>query len=180
MTMQNINLEFIKRVRKCIEDSIEKFGVHEIEDAEIRFDLKGHCAGQAMKKNGKYILRFNPEAIEKDFNDMANNNIPHEVAHLVCFVRPMLGRNHDRGWKNVCVALGGSGERTHSIELSRARKVKRYVYSLDDGTEILLTKARHNKVQAYPHGYMYMPAKYTKSKVQQPIGKVHFVNEVTI
>jgi predicted SprT family Zn-dependent metalloprotease len=37
--------------------------------------------------------------------------IPHEVAHLVCMLRPQHGHSHahDEGWAKVARRLGGSG-----------------------------------------------------------------------
>jgi predicted SprT family Zn-dependent metalloprotease len=36
--------------------------------------------------------------------------VPHEIAHFVCEVKK-IGKNHDKGWKEVCVKLGGDGKR---------------------------------------------------------------------
>lgn len=170
-------INFSRHIRDCIQQAIEIYGVYELEDTEISYDLKGQCAGQAIHRQGNYSLRFNLEAIEKDFDEMVNETIPHEVAHLVCYVRPSLGRNHNRGWKSVCQKLGGNADRTHSIELSRARKVKRFVYILDDGSELKLTKGKHQKVQQ-DMSQMWLPGKHSNSKLNQNIEKHHFVKMI--
>jgi hypothetical protein len=71
--------------------------------------------------------------------------VAHEVAHLVCYARPDLGRKHDMGWKRVCVALGGDGKRTHSYDVV----VKgRWDYLTDLGNKVSVTKRYHVAVQA--------------------------------
>lgn len=175
-----LKIKFSKIVRDCLAKAVEEFGLYNLEDVDISYDLKGQCAGQAGKRNGTYFLRFNLDAIKLDFEDMAYDTVPHEVAHLVCFEDPRLGKNHNRGWKNVCLALGGSGKRTHDLQLERARKVKRFVYKLSDGTEVQLTKGKHKKVQTRPNGFMYMPAQHTESKKNQPIEKHHFVKMIEV
>lgn len=175
-----LKADFAKIVRECINDAMTKFGVYELEDTEILFDLKGQCAGQAAHRYGEYKLRFNFEAIQKDFNDMAYDTVPHEVAHLVCFVNPRLGKNHNRGWQKVCRALGGSAERTHDMVLTRARKVKRFVYVLEDGTELKLTKGKHTKLQTNQVVGMFLPGQYCNSKKNQPIEKHQFVKMIEV
>jgi len=175
-----IQIEFSNKVRECLEQAIEYFGVYELEYTEITYDLKGQCAGQAIHTHDNRLkLRINLEAVRKDFQDMVNETIPHEVAHLVCFLRPSLGRNHNRGWKNVCQALGGTASRTHSIELTRAKKVKRFVYILEDGSEVKLTKGKHEKIQS-GMAKMWLPAQHCNSKQQQDIEKQHFVKMIEV
>lgn len=178
----NIQLKnkFSKIVRDCVDKAVEEFGLCAIKNVHISYDLKGRCAGQAVKRHGAYFLRFNFDAIKLYFEDMAREAVPHEVAHLVCFENPRLGKNHDRGWKNICRILGGSGNRTHNLQLERARKVKRFVYRLSDGTEVQLTKGKHEKVQANSKSFLFVPARHSRSKKDQPIERYHFVKMIEV
>ena len=119
----------------------------------ISFNLKGRVAGWAgckfcalTRKATQFSLRFNCELIQGEhFEDMMQNTVSHEVAHLVCYARPDLGRKHDAGWKRVCVALGGDGKRTHSYDVV----VKgRWDYLTDLGNKVSITKRYHAAVQA--------------------------------
>ena len=124
-------------------------------DPTIMFNLKGRVAGWAgckfcrLTRQAKdFTLRFNSEIIQgKHFEDMMNLTIPHEVAHLVCYTRPDLGAKHNPGWKRVCMALGGSGSRTHSYETAPARG-NEFTYRASCGTEITVSQIIHRKIQA--------------------------------
>jgi predicted SprT family Zn-dependent metalloprotease len=97
------------------------------------------------RKATQFSLRFNCELIQGEhFDDMMSNTVPHEVAHLVCYARPELGRKHDAGWKRVCVALGGNGKRTHNYDVVVRG---RFDYITDKGNKVSVTKKYHNYVQ---------------------------------
>lgn len=165
-------------VRECVDKAVEIFNLPEIRNVEISYDLKGQTAGYAIRRNNSFYLKFNKSALEIDFKDMSENTIPHEVAHIVCMANPKLGNGHNRGWKNVCVRLGGVPSRTHSMDLPRARRVKRFVYILDDKTEIEITSGQHKKVQAGRS--LYMKAAHTKSKTAQNLKTENFIKEITV
>lgn len=119
---------------------------------QVLFNLKGRVAGWAgckicrMTLSRNYFLRFNQDLINgKHFEDMRDETVPHEVAHLVCFARPELGRNHNDGWRRVCLALGGNGKTRHDYEVQHAGGT--IVYISDRGHEIRISKNRHTKVQ---------------------------------
>ena len=119
----------------------------------IAFNLRGRVAGWAgckfcaLTRQAKdFSLRFNREIIQGDhFEDMMNFTIPHEIAHLICYSRPELGRKHDAGWKRVCMALGGDGKRTHSYDVVVRG---RWDYITDRGNKVSVTKKYHAYVQA--------------------------------
>lgn len=120
----------------------------------IAFNLRGRVAGWAgcrlcriTGQASQFTLRFNCELIQgKHFEDMRDETVPHEVAHLVCYARPELGRKHNDGWRRVCLALGGNGKTRHSYDVSHAGGS--IVYVTDRGHEIKLSKIRHAKIQA--------------------------------
>lgn len=141
-------LKFEAQVKEVLARADEKFGTNLKEKVEILFNLRGMCAGQAVRyTDGRLALRFNLEAMDKNWDHAYNNTIPHEVAHLVCFTKPRLGKNHDRGWQAVDMALGGIGERYHTLDLTPGRKVTKYKYKLASGREVLLGPVRHKRLQ---------------------------------
>lgn len=132
----------------------EMFDLGDAKIHQIDLGLRGKCAGQAWVKYNMFDrsvaetkLRLNASAFVDNWDEMMKDTIPHELAHLVCYYRPELGSNHDRGWKRVCQMLGGSGDRTHSMALKPA-KGGAYKYVATCGTEMYLSKVIHNRVQA--------------------------------
>lgn len=120
---------------------------------EVSFNLRGRVAGWASCKwcartNGKlYRLRFNCDLIQGDkhYQDILDETVPHEVAHLVCYARPELGRKHNDGWRRVCLALGGNGKTRHDYEVTPAGGG--ITYRATCGTLITVSKVIHTKIQ---------------------------------
>jgi len=114
----------------------------------IRFDLKGRCAGIAGMRHGSYYLRFNADMLTREaFDHLLNDTVPHEIAHIVCFKNPMLGRNHNHGWARVCRLLGGSGNRCHNEDVVYGKGTT-YEYTTDRGHKVRVSEAMHKKIQA--------------------------------
>ena len=90
---------------------------------------------------------MNEEIFEKGTKRDVELVILHEIAHIICFINPRLGKNHDKGWKRVCLAIGGDGERCHEINLTPARKryLTRHIYVVN-GNPVKLTSVRHNQL----------------------------------
>lgn len=127
----------------------------------IRFNLTGRVAGWACCKFNRYTgqvtdasLRFNRTLIAGDhFEDMRDETVPHEVAHLVCHHCPQLGRNHDAGWRRVCLALGGNGQTRHSYTVEHA--AGSFVYVTTSGSRVMLSHIRHKRVQEEGGSYRF-------------------------
>lgn len=115
---------------------------------DIMFDIRGRSAGLAMvdRKYGKvsYHISYNTHFIKANFEDFIKNIVPHEVAHILCFMKPTLGKGHDYGWASVCQELGGSADRCHAYELDYSDY---YTYITTTGHELKISKHRHTKIQ---------------------------------
>lgn len=122
--------------------------------SDILFYSKGTAAGYAGHETlhgiRKYFLKFSTEAYDIAPETILNDTVPHEVAHLVAFAMAGATYNripaHGKVWKSICIRLGGTGERTHSITLTSARRRVRYIYTLNSGRVLSLTKAFHVKL----------------------------------
>lgn len=153
------------RVRSVWDEARERYQLREDLDFQLTFignanlarEYKRNTAAQArttwLDNDGNRKLcevRLNRLAIVQNPLDMLEDTIPHEVAHLVCHLRPYLGRGHDNGWRTVCLALGGSGKATFvSGETYSLYQRKRYIYQYripDEGC-IFLSDVKHNRVQ---------------------------------
>jgi predicted SprT family Zn-dependent metalloprotease len=144
----------IQTVRDAVVDCIARaekmYGV-DMSKVQVRFDLKGTAAGMAGMKGLRSAptcyLRFNTTMIDGEgYAHVLNDTVPHEVAHMVCFMDPRLGKGHNGGWARVCRALGGSGETRHNEEVVYA-KGNTYEYTCTQGTTARFSQQRHNKIQ---------------------------------
>lgn len=149
--MQTKIQEIRARVAECISLAESKLGV-KMPVVNVRFDLTGRAAGMAGKCKDTYYLRFNVAHMAlggRTWEHLLNDTVPHEVAHTVCQANPILGRNHDAGWKRVCRALGGNGQRCYTAEdAPEAVAVQKpFTYVTTSGHKVAVSPAIHNKIQ---------------------------------
>lgn len=147
--------DFTRLVNLCLDAARERFG--DFPQVEIRYDLKGRAAGMACCKISRatgqaseFVLRFNREAMQKDWVYMVKETIPHEVAHIVGFALPHMGaKNHNAQWQRISQELGCKGERYHKMELTPGRRRVRYRYVTDQGTVVLAGPKHHKAIQLH-------------------------------
>lgn len=189
--MTDLEYNFQVEVFKCITKAFEMYNITSIdpEDVAVRIDIRGRCAGQAGYRTvygeRRYFLRFNIEAVEKHWDEQVNSTIPHEVAHLICYLRPELGKNHNSGWRRVAVSLGDkkAGARTHSMELTSAKAKTEYVYNVN-GNKVVLGPKRHSKLQkgvaTYSHRTYGKITRdmFVKKLTTKPSGATHIAKPV--
>lgn len=124
----------------------------DVEDVIVHCDVKGKCAGKAgyktIRGQREYFLKFNEQAIHEYYQEQVESTLPHEVAHLICYLRPELGKNHDAGWRSVAKALGdvSLGARTHNMNLRAGKAKTEYEYNVN-GNIVMLGPKRHKKTQ---------------------------------
>lgn len=138
-----MNAEIKRIVAEKVQLARDLFGFPLTADQiQVRCDIRGKTAGQAIRCGQQYSLRLNPQAIKEHWDHIAYDTIPHEIAHLVCFALPHLGKNHDGGWRRVAKALGSTGARCHDLRLG-----KWYVYEVD-GHRIDVSEKHHKGLQS--------------------------------
>ena len=145
----------------CMNIAVNTFpDLVDIEQPIIKLDLKGTTAGMycwfpsAMMS----VLRFNPDLLKNNLDEMLTQTVPHEVAHYI--VRFLYGSEriwtgkklmrvvqpHGKEWKYVMSVLGKDAIRCHNMAVTKTRTVKRdYAYSCGCMT-YNLTSIRHNKI----------------------------------
>lgn len=145
--------EFMYHVYNCLAKARLSFSAFKLQDHEIPvvFVAKGRAAGMAkFRKNAlgiTYNLEFNVDAINKDWDEMVSNTIPHEIAHIVDHAIHGKFNGHNRIWQRICMILGGDATRTHDIPVEKARKTRKVLYKATCGSEIWLTMRMHNQLQ---------------------------------
>jgi len=112
---------------------------------EINIRNMGRVGGTAQLIGNRYILNLNEQLMNSGYQN-AFETVTHEIAHLVCFRFPHLGRNHDRGWKRVDRLLGGTGARCHSMPLEKKRRTRKAIYHID-GRQLEIGYTQHQRIQ---------------------------------
>ena len=137
-----MEMQIYSKVRELEQYILVTYGL--VIDTEVRLDLKGRAAGQALyyPEAQAYVMRLNLEA-GLDF--LLTDTIPHEMAHLLqsAFGSKM---DHGRAWEFYCKDLGGTGLMYHELNLTPARKTREFLYVVN-GQEFVLSTIRHNKIQ---------------------------------
>lgn len=167
--------DFTRLVNLCLEAARERFG--DFDKVDIRYDLRGRAAGMACCRRSRltgeaseFVLRFNVEALQKDWVNMVKDTIPHEVAHIVAYAHPHLGaRNHNRQWQAIAQAMGSTGERCHTMQLTPAKRRNRFRYVLESGTVVITGPKHHKQIQL--HGRL---AGIRSSQTRELIDRHHF------
>lgn len=115
---------------------------------DVRLDLTGRVGAQAGDRGypQSYFVRFNYDMVVRETEEMVETVVPHEIAHIVCYMRPDLGKNHDQGWARVCRELGGTGDRTHDMDVVYSKGTT-YEYITDRGHKVRLNDRRHAIIQ---------------------------------
>lgn len=118
----------------------------------VKFFTKGSTAGWC--KGGR-IIELNTTMASMSEN-IFKLTIPHEVAHMVCQLAPVYGKNHNKGWKRVCIMLGGDGERAYAAgergTIIPGRRTTQYLYQNQNDAQVWLGAVHHKRVQSIP-GY---------------------------
>jgi len=137
-------MTFEDHIKACIKKAELIYNIS-LGHVEIKYNIRTNSTivGQASMSGDSLKLRFQRRALENHYEYMVKETIPHEVAHLVTYVRPDLGCSHDTGWKAICQALGGEGRTYHDLK----NVVKTYQYVSDTGAIVDLSIIRHNKLQ---------------------------------
>ena len=160
------------KIKQVVEMAERKYGFPIPYDRmTIEWKNKGNAAAAAWMQYGRYGLKISMESATLDMDEMLNDTIPHEVAHLVCFHNRSLGKNHNNGWKSVCRGLGGTGARTHSQVLTKAKYRSQYLYRTDSGAEC--------KVGPKIHKACRLGGTRRLKRTNEVFGIDHFIRHIT-
>jgi len=154
MTIPN---DIVKRVEDKILDTLlllqKRYPNANLEIPKWQWTKMGRTAGRAHYGLG--LVELNPDFITNHLEELINQTLPHEIAHLASFkIYGILGKGHGRFWKSVMYALAPLGvqvKRCHDYSLdgvtTRVRpRPYEYVCGCKDKT-IKVTSNIHNKIQ---------------------------------
>lgn len=120
----------------------------------VTYDLKGTTAGMAvfdrLTKTGN--IRINNALLYTDhYEDMIQDTVPHEVAHIVA--RQVYGniKPHGKEWQYVMALLGLSATRCHDYDVTHSRTHIKFTYTCRCGPIHKVGSALHTKMQSGRH-----------------------------
>lgn len=121
---------------------------------DIRFDLRGRMAGQAMlarRRGDADAIRINVALLYSHTREMLDVTVPHEVAHVAIHRRHNRGRvrvrPHGPEWKALMRAFGVNDETCHNLPVTPTRQLRRFRYACGCDEPAWLTSIRHRRAQ---------------------------------
>ena len=111
---------------------------------DIRFDIRGRCAGQYCVKGGYRYFRYNMDIAKKNGEKVFKTTVVHEIAHYIAkCLHPEYIRPHGKEWKSVMMVLGiHDPKTTHTMKCAPARRVKRVPFKCRCTTHMITLNMR--------------------------------------
>lgn len=145
--MQTPQQQIIAKCKEIIGMASKLYDI-DLSTVKIDFNLKGRAAGRASRVNCQYTVSFNADMLHREaFDHLLNATVPHEFAHIICFMRPSLGDGHNSGWERVCKSLGGSGARFHKEDVVFGKGITAE-YITTTGKTVRISQVVHKRVQS--------------------------------
>lgn len=127
-------------------------------DIDIRFDLRGRCAGMYRVTGSRHRLlgrqqreiRYNSHIFAKYFQDNYNTTVPHEVAHYVSDLIYGLKniRPHGKEWKAIMQAFGADDSVTADYDLAGIPQRRQTYHAYRCACrQHQLSTTRHNRIR---------------------------------
>lgn len=141
-TRQN---QIVQKVHELADKAAKLYNIT-MPEINVNFYLLGSKVARAsVTHDDRFLIDFNIDLLESDldFESTITEAVPHEVAHIVCMANPSFGKDHDAGWKKVCVELGGSG----SLELVTHKTSVYYEYISTEGIVVHTCRAIYKRVE---------------------------------
>lgn len=127
----------------------------------ITYKLSGTVAGRATYASHQIDLNY--ILLQRETEDMVNDTVPHEVAHLITGIvypktkgsRDCKGSPHGPEWQSVMRVLGVNPSRCHTLDVSDLKRVTsrsrviRYVCSKCKST-VRVSQKHHEKLKQKP------------------------------
>lgn len=116
----------------------------------LRFTIMPNIGQKAGVAIGASEIRVNLAMAKQNFDHIANDTIPHEIAHIICD-HFKWDNGHGRMWKRVAASLGIVPNRCFStadtgIKPVKMRQRTQYLHRATCGTEIWLSDVMHGKI----------------------------------
>ena len=164
-----VTAEVKKRVEQklhtCVETAQRLYPNDNIQYPNVVYRKRGTTAGTANDRS--YTIDLNPILLMENQDEMVNNTVVHEFAHLVdgranphTRMTGWRGKRslHGPTWKRIMVQLGVNPSRTHNMDVSTVRKSRntaaKYVWKGTCGCTMEIGPKRHAKQVAHAPYYV--------------------------
>jgi len=140
-------------VLDCLDKAQARFGVDKVTKIpKVQYNTTGKAAGWAHWNYGNPYIRINPILLNENVEQIINQVVPHEVAHIVVFeVYNHEAQPHGYAWRRVMRLFGKEPDRCHCMDVSTISLMKnkgvKYLYKCGCGDGHSLTKLKHNRFQ---------------------------------
>lgn len=143
--------DYAHQLRQQVQDKVAWCKAHLNHDYElptVTYELRGRTAGYAWYQENRIDL--NAQLLIKYTEDMVNDTVPHEYAHLVSYQRyGNKGTGHGHYWQGVMWQLGLKPTRCHQYETTPARQTQKFKYVCACAKGFCeLGMTRHKRTQA--------------------------------
>lgn len=118
---------------------------------EVRFDLRGRAAGQAVfaRRTQRCHIRLNAQLLASHPGEMLTETVPHEVAHVVIYrLHGRKTKPHGAEWKALMQAFGIDASPCHALPAEPTRQLRRFRYTCACDEPAWLTSIRHKRARA--------------------------------
>lgn len=149
-------------VMDCVMMAQKRFTGSKIPFPEIRYDLVGKAAGQAIYDkfgNPIHTIRINPVLLNENEKHIIEQTVPHEMAHVVVSQvwqeeRGSRVKGHGHEWQSVMRLFGLQPDRCHNLDTTTIRALKGgEEYHFNCGCKVWkLSKTKYNR---YLYGGSY-------------------------
>ena len=153
---ETIKRQVAHRVQWCLQKATERYG-HDYPFPTIDYGLRGTTAGRADRRS--WTVYINLGLLLENVEDMIENTVPHEVAHLIAddldyragvyFTR----KPHGWRWQNVMHTFGLDPTRCHNydttnVKIKKAPKPKFIWVCSGCGAQMVLGPKRHRNMMS--------------------------------
>lgn len=130
---QHLKQQCETKLAQCISIVEQHYNI-KMPAIDMTYDIRGgHMAGQARTRRfptGQVIakIRIHPIYLDQHPDEMVNQTVPHELAHVATRVLYPRASHHGYEWASVMAVLGVPAERLHHMKLqgvvSNSRKTQ--------------------------------------------------------
>lgn len=141
----------INRVKECLIKGNKLFKAKAMISKVVYVNNATSTVGKAVRMpDGEMYIRLSAHFLEKEFQWVLDEIIPHEVGHIIGFWLDDNGGHgsydHDERWQEIAQALGSTGETKPEFPESYPHRDK-YHYRSESGNDIYVSQDKHEAMQ---------------------------------
>lgn len=180
------------KLQQCIDKANKRYNI-DVKFPTVVYHKRGTTAGTANYRT--WTIDINPILLVENFDDMLDDTVPHEMAHLITdMVYPHAHKRtfgqkrspHGSEWQSVMRVLGVEPSRTHNYDTTNAkvRTKASYDYKCNCcGAVLKMGPKRHATEQKYPGHYTHGSCGRARGKLtlvgsKAPAAMVHVKPEL--